>query len=800
MENIIQRNVMELYKDHGLVYGTEVNRRRMLPDVRDGLKLVQRRDIYVMSYMCPTSRVKTARVVGEVMKYHPHGDSSIADSIKILVDWWDTKMPLAASKSNFGSMQGDGAAATRYTEVSLSNFGYDTMVSELKQSKEIVDWLPTFDYSGQEPEYLPARVPVLLINGTLGIGFGIKAGIPPHNIGEVIDATIKLIHNPNADVVLVPDQCMPCEIIDTNWKKICNSGNGKYVARGVIKEEELTPEELKKEYGLNSNIVDPHILAIKSTPDGVSFSNKYDTCVQVKIENLAKEGKLPQVFDIIDKSQGDNMNIVILLKKGSNPSYVRDVIYKNTDMQKSFHVNFHVLEGVELKRFSYKSYLEYFINFRKLVKFRYYNIKYQGASTKLHEKETYIKLLESGEIDNIIDMMKKQKTTDDTEIIEYLVKKVKITDVQAKFIINSNLKTLSVAYLDKYKKEAKELKALSNHYIDMITDERLLLAEIEQELLDFKAKYNAPRKCKVVKLSQINDIPEGTFKVIITEDNYIKKINPEDNDTNKNSAPKFAFKVSNTENLLLFTEHGRVYKLPVYKIPNTAKNSIGYDLSSIVKGLTSNVVGVVFESIAKQASRKTNKYFLTVVTKGNYIKNIDLDDIVNTPPSGIIYTKLNDGDIVTAIDVIPQKCDVLIYSGKKALRVPCKSINHYKRNAIGVMAMNTKNHIDGISPIYSDADCIITVTTGGKVNKIDLSAMPKSERGKAGNNVINLGKSDSILKVLGSNNSEVLHVITTAQTLDIPVKDIKTSSSISGGQKIIPTRGAKVLNCYTKKM
>ena len=268
MENIIQRNVMELYKDHGLVYGTEVNRRRMLPDVRDGLKLVQRRDIYVMSYMCPTSRVKTARVVGEVMKYHPHGDSSIADSIKILVDWWDTKMPLAASKSNFGSMQGDGAAATRYTEVSLSNFGYDAMVSELKQSKEIVDWLPTFDYSGDEPEYLPAKVPILLINGTLGIGFGIKAGIPPHNIGEVIDATIKLIHDPKADVVLVPDQCMPCEIIDTNWKKICNSGNGKYVARGVIKEEELTPEELKKEYGLNSNVVDQHVLVIKSTPDG----------------------------------------------------------------------------------------------------------------------------------------------------------------------------------------------------------------------------------------------------------------------------------------------------------------------------------------------------------------------------------------------------------------------------------------------------------------------------------------------------------------------------------------------------
>lgn len=799
MENIIQKNVVDLYKDHSIVYGTEVNRRRMLPDVRDGLKLVQRRDLYVMSYICPTSRVKTARVVGEVLKYHPHGDSSVADSIKMLVNWFDVKIPLAFSKSNFGSMQGDGAAATRYTEVSLSEFGYEAVVSEMKSTKDIVDWLPTFDYSGEEPEYLPAKVPLLLINGALGIGFGIKCGIPPHNLGEVIDATINLMHNPNDPVVLIPDQCMPCEIIDTNWKKLCNSGNGNYVCRGVIKEEEYSAEYLKHEFGLSTAVVDPHVLVIKSTPDGVSFSNKYDSCVQVKIENLAKEGKLPQIYDIIDKSHKDKMNIVILLRKGSNPSYVRDIIYKNTDMQKSFHVNFHVLEGVELKRFSYKSYLEYFLMFRKLSKFRYYNIKLQNVDTKLHEKETYIKLLESGEIDNVIDMMKSQKTTDDTEIIEYLIKKIKITDIQAKFIINSNIKTLSVAYLEKYKKEAKELKALEAHYINMITDENLLMAEIEQELLDIKARYNSPRKCKLIKLSEVNNIPEGTFKVIITEDNYIKKINPEEVDTNKNSIPKFAFKVDNTENLLLFTEHGRIYKLPVYKIPNTAKNSIGYDLSSIVKGLTSNVVGVVFESIAKETSRKTHKYFLTVVTKNNYIKNIDLDDIVNAPPSGIIYTRLNDNDVVRAIEIIPQKCDVIIYSGKKALRIPCSSINHYKRNAVGVLSMNTKSDIDGITPIYPDAEYIVVVTNGGKVNKIPLSSVPVSERGKAGNNVINLGKGDSILKILGTNDKETLRVITTVQSLDIPTSDIKTSSSLSAGQKIIPTRGAKVLNCYTKR-
>ena len=800
MENIITKNVLELYKDHSLVYGTEVNRRRMLPDVRDSLKLVQRRDIYVMSYLCPSSRVKTARVVGEVLKYHPHGDASVADSIEILVNWYDTKMPLAYSESNFGSMQGDGAAATRYTEVSLSRFGYDALISELKSTKDIVDWLPTFDLSDEEPEYLPAKVPLLLINGADGIGFGIKCGVPPHNLGEVIDATIRLIKNPDAPVVLIPDQCMPCEIIDTNWKKISNSGNGKYICRGVIDEEELTPEIMKKEYHLTaSSGIDPHVLVIKSTPDGVSFSNKSDKCVRAKIENLVREGKLPQVCDMIDKSHGNDMRIVILLKKGSNPSYVRDIIYKNTDMQKTFTVNMHILEGVELKRFSYKSYLEYFIIFRKLIKFRYYNIKLQNVRTRLHEKEIYIKLLESGEIDNVLDMMKKQKTTNDDEIIEYLVKKIGITDMQAKFIINSGIKSLSIAYLNKYKEEAAELKKLEADYINRITNEDLLLQEIVDEMLEIKKKYNTPRKCRVIKLSEANNIPEGEFKVIITEDNYIKKINPNENDTNKNSIPKFVFKVSNTENLLLFTEHGRVFKLPVYKIPDATKNSIGYDVKSIVKGLTSNIIKVVFESSIKAASKLTSKWFLTIVTRNNYIKNIDLEDVLNAPPSGILYTKLNDGDTVVDIDVIPQKCDVVIYSGKKALRVPCKTINHYKRNAIGVMAMNTKNPIDGIAAIYPDADYLLIVTTGGKVNKISINTLPISDRGKAGNNVINLGKTDNILKIIGTNDNEVLHVVTTVQSLDINVSDIKVSSSVSGGEKLIPTRGARVLSCHTLK-
>ena len=268
--------------------------------------------------------------------------------------------------------------------------------------------------------------------------------------------------------------------------------------------------------------------------------------------------------------------------------------------------------------------------------------------------------------------------------------------------------------------------------------------------------------------------------------------------TNSDTLNEFAT-IIRRGNLLVFTEHGRVYKLPVHKIPMGLKNSSGYDIKTIVKGLTSNIVKVLFEDTVIAASKMVNKNFLTIVTKDNCIKNLDLDDVVNAPPSGFIYIKLNDGDVVRDLEVIPSKCDVIIYSNKKALRVKCTDINHYKRNAAGVIAMSTKNPIDGIEPIYPTDKFIIIITSGGKINKINLSALELSARGKAGNNVINLGKNDSIIKILGATDKDILRVITINNKIDIPVSDIKVGSSISSGQKLIPTRGDKILNCRIKK-
>lgn len=786
-ENIIEKNAVEQYEHDYVVYAKEANRRRTSADARDGLKLVHRRILTAMNFdlPCATKLVKTAKVVGDTMgSYHPHGDTSIADSIKCMCNWWEIKMPYIETRSNMGSMQGDGAAAPRYTEVKLSRFAIECIFKEMNECRDVVDYAPTFDNTGMEPEYLTTKTPNLLINGTFGIGVGIKTQVPPHNINEVIDATLNLIKNPNAPVVLVPDQCMPCEIIDTNWKAISNKGEGSYRVRGVID-------------------IEPHgetnWLIIKSVPDLVYFDkgNRNNGGVKYKILDMVKEGLLPQITQIDEDSHGSEMRICIHLKKGSDPNYVKDILYKNTQLESTFSVNFQVLIGLDLVRMSYKSYLEFFIQQRKITKFRYYCNRLQYVRTKLHQKDAYIKVLESGEIDNIINMIKNMKTIDDNSVIEYLIKKLKITDFQAEFIINANLKYLSKAYLKKYKEEAAAYSQLNDEYMMKITNDEYIIQEIVDELIDAKKKFGQPRRCRVIDKSDALDIPKGDFKIVVTDRNYIKKVLPTDFvGSVKGQVPVHIVKAENTENILLFTDMGRVYNIPVHQIPLSEKNTTGIDLTMFTKGkipAASKIVKVMYLPTIDKLMKAPSKFFVTVVTENNYIKKLDLDDFINVPPSGILYTKLNNGDLVKDVSIVSNNLDVIIYSDRKALRINMEDIPHYNRNTIGVAAMNTSTPIDGLSIIYPDATDVIVVTKKGRINKFDISGLAKSSRNKAGSSVIKLAKDDSICSIVGVNDSNSLKIATEQTKLDILVSDINRGSSISTGDKLITNKTDSVI-------
>lgn len=781
MEKIVEHSSISMYEQDQTKYSIVVNRRRAFPEVRDGLKPVQRRVIYGAfkdGLTRPSKKDKSASLVGTVMKlYHPHGDSSIYDAITCLTNWFKIKMPIFYGKGNWGNVSGSGAAAMRYTECALSDFGYDVLIEELVQSPNVVDWIKTYKRDDVEPEFLPAKVPLLLINGSFGIGVGMTINVPSHNLVEVLEATRALLRDESIDIVLVPDLCQPCTLIDTDWKMICDTGRGSFKVRGNI----ITETDKKGNT----------ILRITSLPDMVTTTAVYD-----KILSMIEEKQLPMIKDIFNALSDERPDIVIHLKPGADANYVKQIIYAKTDVQVTVSVNFEAVDinGRDTKRFSYKEYLITFLKQRIATKFRLYCNRIRQVKTRHHQIDAFIKVLESGEIDTIINMIRKQKTTDDSTIIEYIIKKCKLTDIQADFIIKSNLSRLSMGHLNNYKEERKKLEGLINAYIKAVTDDGTTIKnEIDQELLEIEKKYGSPRLCRVANMEDENQIPKGTFKVVITERNYIRKIPDVDRiSIIKKDNPKFILRVDNAENLLIFDNKGKVFKLPISKIPITDRNSAGTDIRILIRNLTSDIIGVLYEPILAGILKSSNRHYLTVLTRSNTIKRLDIEDFLNVNPSGLMYSKIRDDDEVVGVSLVPQNLDIVICSGKNALRMKLVDVPLFKRNATGSRAMDTEDPINGLSVIYPDVSDIVVVTKNGKFNRFNVTMLPCHSRGKKGVGVIKLDTNDEIFNIFGVNESDKIRVITNEGVEEIPVNTIKPKSRLAAGTKMLQTKGVIV--------
>ena len=772
-EHIIEHDSIEMFESDTSKYSIVINRRRSIPAIQDVLKPVQRRVIfgaYKDHLTKPSLKDKSASIVGTVMKhYHPHGDASIYDTIATLVAWYKTKYPLFYGKGNWGSCAGDTQAAPRYTECALSNFGYDVLIDELNQSPNVVDWLDTYKRNGEkEPEYLPAKLPILLINGSFGIGLGLQINVPSHNLGEVIDATLALIENPERDIVLIPDLAQGCDLIGGDWRSISRSGRGSFKARGRI-----TTEQDKK-----GNIT----LHISSLPDQVNCDSVYN-----KICKLVADKQLPMIKDMHNSLDNhDRPDIIINLKQGSDPEYVKQVIFAKTGVQQSVSVNFEAVSsnGIDIKRYSYKEYLLEFIAQRCLVKFRLYCNKLQQVMTREMHLDALIKVLSSKELDKIINMIRKYSKDDQSEIIEFMIKNCNVTDIQAKFILDRTLSQLSKAHLNRYIAEHKELLKQIKHYEYFVTDP-------SQKAL--KAKYNTPRLCKSVKASEADDIPSGIFKVVITERNYIRKIPDADKvGIVRKDNPKFILRVDNTENILIFDNKGKVFNLPVHKIPISDRTSAGTDVRILVKNLTADIAAVYYEPILKKIHESNNKHYLTILTKSNTIKKLDIEDFLNVSPSGLMYSKIRPEDEVVGVALVAHNFDIAICSGQKVLRCKLKDVPLYKRNASGAKAMNTVEPINGMSVFYPNTTDIVAITKNGKFNRFNIALLECNARAKSGHKVLKLDPNDEILNVFGVNETDIVRVLTSEGIEEVKVSDIKVKSHLAAGTKMIKTKGVIV--------
>lgn len=774
-EKILKHIAHDQYVSDLALYTLAVNLVRALPDARDGLKPVARRIMYTLlndEKAIYPKVVKSQKVDGDVMgNYHPHGNTY--PTFKTMINYFEAKMPLMNGQGGWGSVAGDPQSAARYTECGLSEFGRECVCGALEKSKEVVDWNPTYTNDKMEPQYLPVKVPLLLVNGILGgIGTGVKADLPTHNLAEVIDATLKLIDDPNAPVILIPDHCLPCDIIDTDWKNICNKGEGTYRARATMK---VTYD--KDDY--------PYI-TIDSLPT-------YGTSVvTAKIEEGIASGKFPQIISVDDESKNDHgVRILIKLKKGTDVNFVKEALFKYTPCEQTCRVNFEVVLGTELVRLSYKEYLNLFIDFTINNKIKEYSAKHYTISTRLHKLDAFIKIVGSADIDKIIDLIRKRKESSDKELIELLINKHKLTDIQAEYIINAQIKQLSKGYLGKYKEEFSNLSKDEAWLEQRISNDRLILEDVKQELIYIKNKYGSKRICKVIKVSNIGNIPDGNFKMVITENNFVRKLTESDPvNIIKGDRPKFVLNVSNLESILLFDNKGRVFKLPVHKIPIVAKSDIGIDIKTVLKGLTADIIAAQYEPTIVSLAKLKQKVYIAVLSKNNTIKKLDIQDFLNVPLSGITYSKLAGDDDIVDIQIVSDNMDLVLYSNDKALRISSKDVSLLKRNTIGTLGMGGKHGpMEGMNIIYLDkknpTKYIIVITDTGKINKFLAEGFACSSRNKAGSKVIDLGRGDKIKTVIGASDNNVLSIQTTNNnTSTVPVKDIPLGSSISKGTKL----------------
>ena len=774
----IDVNMLEQYTDDMRLYSVYSALYRVVPDFRDGFKSVQRKIIYAMyNDIKGAKTVKSSSIVGTVMdKYHPHGDTSIYGSMKPMTNWFENNIPLIDKQGNFGNFQGDNPSAMRYTEAKLAKFTIDAVIGDLKESNQVVDWEDNYSGTLKVPEYLAPNLPMLLINGSFGISVGFKVEIPKHNINEVIDATIKLIDNPNAKVVLIPDSPMECDIIDTDFASISETGFGNYKVRGRIDIGEFQGKQA---------------LFIHSLPDLV-----YLNTVTEKIEELMEKNILTQIHNIYENSDGDHkLECIIVLKPGADPKFVKDTIFKYTPMERSCRVNLEVVCERRIVHMGYKEYLLRFIDFRKVTKLRLYYNLLQKTMTDYHQYDAYIRVMSSGEIDTIINRIKKS-TGNDEELINDMVKKFKITDLQAKTIINAPLKYLSKHNLARYIERAKNLEQMRDLYINKIRNEHELNEEIKQELKEYKLKYGKKRNTRVISQAEASDIPEGEFKVIITESNFVRKVGLNDPiKAVKGDNPKLVIKIKNTDNVILFDAGGKCYSYPVHKIPLSDKSNAGTDIRFLNKKITANVIAIYQEEAIKQIANSKQAMYIMVLTHNGFIKKMELDDFTSLTASGIFYTKLDANDFVKNIVVGGDALDVVVFSDKKALRFSAKDIPLVRRSARGVRSIGSKTveYVDGMCLVAGkDVTDVIVVTRNGYLNKFSIAALPTSQRAKAGSSVVKLAKTDNIVNIHIVNNNDIIKLVTEKGVKEVNVSEVPVGSSISAGTKCIDGRDVVV--------
>ena len=793
---IVARNIVTEMRESYLDYAMSVITSRALPDVRDGLKPVHRRILYAMNDIGLTASAKTrksATVVGDVLgKYHPHGDASVYDAMVKMAQDFSMRYPLIVGQGNFGSIDGDGAAAMRYTEAKMSRLAGE-LLRDLE--KDTVDFRPNYDNRLKEPSVLPTAVPNLLLNGTLGIAVGMATNIPPHNLGEVIDATVALIENPDnttedlLQYVQGPD--FPTGGMIFNQKDIHHAyttGRGGIVCRGDA-------EIVESKTGVQQII-------ITSIPYRVVKAD-----LIVAIADHVREKKIDGIKGLRDESTKD-IRIVIDLKNNAHPQKVLNFLYKHTQLEDTFHLNVVALVKGVPETLSLKGILESFIEHRiEVVKRRTaYDLR------KAEEREHILLGLKKAldHIDEIIKLIKKSKDVDEAR--QNLVKTFKFSEIQAQAILDMRLQKLAGLERKKIEDELKAIQALIEELKDLLKSPKKILTVIKKELAEIREKYGDDRRTRVVKggVKEINDedlIPDVENVLVLTQGGYVKRTMPDeyrkqrrggvgviDLDTKEEDFVTKLVSANTHCDILFFTDKGKAYQLKMYELPEGKRATKGKSIANFLAiGADEKVTSVL--PMPKE-SKAASALSLMMVTKQGTAKKVKAESFHDVRKSGLIAITLEAGDELISVNFVTKNDDVSIVTTEgQSIRFQESDVREMGRSAIGVrgVSLGKGDSVVSADIIRKDAKNprIMVISKKGYGKTTEAKEYKTQKRGGGGILTMNVtDKTGPVIsaKVVTDEDEEIVAMSKKSQVVRVDIKEIPTLGRSTQGVRVMKLR------------
>ncbi len=783
------RTVEDVMEDSYLRYSMSVIVSRALPDVRDGMKPVHRRILYTMNrdgLRSSAKHRKSANVVGAVMgDYHPHGDASIYDAMVRMAQPWAMRYQLVNGQGNFGSMDGDPPAAMRYTEAKMHRLAEELLVDI---EKDTVDWRENYDGRLMEPSVLPAKLPNLLLNGQLGIAVGMATNIPPHNLSELVDATVTLIDNPEATLddllehVKGPD--FPTGGIIYGKDSLRNAyatGRGGVVTRGIA-------EIVEGKKGRQQII-------ITEIPYGLNKASLIE-----KIADLYKEKKIAGLSDIRDESARGEVRVVIDLKKDAYPKKLLNQLYKLTPLQQSFHFNMLALiDGIQPRVLGLADILQEHIKHRQIVVRRRTEFELRKAKDRAHILEGLKIALDH--IDEVIATIRASQTTEEAQ--ENLIKKFKLSELQAKAILAMQLRTLAGLERQKIEDELAELVKLIAELEAILADEKRILAIVKAEMLELKEKYGDERRTRVVpqelgKFSEEELIPEEQIVVTMTSANYIKRTLAADYKrqnrggkgkrgmtTREEDVIEHLVMASTHDYILFFTDKGRVFRLKAYEVPASSLTAKGIAVVNLLQLQPEESVTSIITMSAKD-----KEGFLFMCTTRGVVKKTAYEAYQNVRQSGLIAINLDDGDTLKWVKQTDGKKEIVISTSQgQAIRFSENDVRAMGRVSRGVrgIRLRTGDEVIGMDVVQEDSS-IFVISEQGYGKRTKISQFTPHARGGVGirSAVVN-SKTGKLMGVatLTAELSEVIIISVNGQTIRLGLKDIPELGRATQGVRIM---------------